>query len=95
MHATFPFHHTRLCSSSLRDLLTDGQRVYPRVSNWVSSLIGKWVGTPGYVLPTGGEVGCGSGGLLDPESYPLMGKGSLFLHAQKQVGRGTCLSPTQ
>ena len=51
--------------------LTEGQRVYPRLSKWVSSLIGKWVGTPEYVLvlPTGGEVGCGcnSGGHLDPE----------------------------
>ena len=96
MHATFPFHHTRSSSSSFGDLLTDGQRVYPRLSKWVSSFVGKWVGTSEYVLllPTGGEVGCGcgSGG---PELYPLMGKGSLLLHVQKQVGRGTCLSPTQ
>ena len=97
-YSSFPSMYHNACNISISSYealleiysLTGGQRVYPRLSKWVSSLIGKWVGTPEYVLPTDGQVGCGcgNGGLLDPELYPLMGKGSLFLfmHRSKWVG---------
>ena len=66
-----------------RDLLTDGQRVYPRLGKWVSSFKGKWIGTPEYVLHTNGQVGCGcgSGGLLNPKGL------FFFMYRREQVGR--------
>ena len=53
-YSSFPSMYHNACNISISSYealleiysLTGGQRVYPRLSKWVSSLIGKWVGTP-------------------------------------------------